>query len=88
MDKIPQVAHPRSALASVAPHAGWFYSGKIAAYSVSALDPGADTVVIIGGHLSAGMPPLFIEEEGVATPLGPLEIDGEFRGLLRKEYAD
>jgi AmmeMemoRadiSam system protein B len=88
LDRLPQDAHPQSALASVAPHAGWFYSGKIAARAVSVLNPGADTVVILGGHLPAGMPPLFVEEEGITTPLGPLEIDGEFRGLLRKEYAD
>jgi AmmeMemoRadiSam system protein B len=88
LDKIPQGAHPRSALASVAPHAGWFYSGKIAARSVMSLDPSADTVVIIGGHLPAGMSPLFIEEAGVASPLGTLEIDSEFRGLLRKEFTD
>ncbi|MDR3167382.1 MAG: AmmeMemoRadiSam system protein B, partial [Treponema sp.] len=75
----------RNALAAVAPHAGWFYSGSIAAAAVSAPDPQADTVAVIGGHLPAGMPPLFAEEDGIRTPLGDLLIDGEFRELLRKE---
>jgi AmmeMemoRadiSam system protein B len=44
-----------------------------------------DTVVVIGGHLPAGMRPLFAEEEGVETPLGDIPIDGEFRAMLRKE---
>ncbi|MDR2101228.1 MAG: AmmeMemoRadiSam system protein B [Treponema sp.] len=78
-------AQGRSAPAAAAPHAGWFYSGSIAATAVSALDPRADTVVVIGGHLPAGMSPLFAEEDGVRTPLGDIPIDGEFRELLRKE---
>ncbi|MDR1948898.1 MAG: AmmeMemoRadiSam system protein B [Spirochaetaceae bacterium] len=80
----------RGALAALAPHAGWYYSGSLAARAAAALrvpegagDP--ETVVVIGGHLPAGYPPLFIEEEGVETPLGDMPIDGEFRALLRKE---
>jgi AmmeMemoRadiSam system protein B len=71
----------------VAPHAGWFYSGRIAGASVAALDAEAETVAVIGGHLGSGMSPLFFEEDGVATPLGPLEIDREFRDVLQKELA-
>jgi AmmeMemoRadiSam system protein B len=71
--------------AAVVPHAGWYYSGKIAAAAVSALDRDAETVVVLGGHLPGGMPPLFAEEEGVRTPLGPMYIDAGLRGVLRKE---
>ncbi|MDR2485628.1 MAG: AmmeMemoRadiSam system protein B [Treponema sp.] len=87
LDRIPHKKHPRSALAAMAPHAGWFYSGKIAAAAVSALTPDADTIAVIGGHLPAGMPPLFAEEDGVATPLGNIEIDREFRELFRNDLA-
>ncbi|MDR3334711.1 MAG: AmmeMemoRadiSam system protein B [Treponema sp.] len=83
LEGIPKNTRP--ALAAVAPHAGWFYAGTIAAASVSALDPGADTVVIIGGHVPAGMPPLFAQEDRVSTPLGDIELDGEFRDSLQKE---
>jgi AmmeMemoRadiSam system protein B len=82
----------KNALAALAPHAGWYYSGGIAAAAVSALgfgeEPGAaagGTVVVIGGHLPAGYPPLFAEEDAASTPLGALPMDGEFRDLLRKE---
>ncbi|MDR3130423.1 MAG: AmmeMemoRadiSam system protein B [Treponema sp.] len=71
--------------AVIAPHAGWHYSGRIAKRAFKALKPGADTVVVIGGHLPAGVPPLFAEEDGVVTPLGVLEIDREFRDLIWKE---
>lgn len=73
------------AIAVIAPHAGWYYSGRIAAQALRALKTGADTVIVIGGHLPAGTPPLFAEEDGVVTPLGNLEIDREFRDRLWKE---
>jgi AmmeMemoRadiSam system protein B len=76
---------PSGASAAVAPHAGWFYSGAIAARAVSALGKGAETVVIIGGHLPAGRPLLFFDEEGVETPLGTMLIDGELRASLIQE---
>jgi AmmeMemoRadiSam system protein B len=52
---------------------------------LNTLKPGAETVIVIGGHLPAGTPPLFAEEDGVTTPLGNLEIDREFRDLIWKE---
>ena len=61
----------------IAPHAGWYYSGRIAGISVSNLDRNADTVVIIGGHLSAGSPFLFADEDAVRTPFGLMHIDNE-----------
>jgi AmmeMemoRadiSam system protein B len=72
------------AVAAVAPHAGWFYSGKIAALAAASLGP-ADTVVVAGGHLPQGGPPLFAEEDAVETPLGPMEIDGQFRDALIRD---
>ncbi|MDR2483350.1 MAG: AmmeMemoRadiSam system protein B [Treponema sp.] len=70
------------ARAALAPHAGWYYSGAAAALSVSALDRDADTVIVAGGHLPAGAPALFAEEDGAATPLGDIEIDRELRTVL------
>lgn len=79
----------RGALAAVAPHAGWAYSGKIAAAACRAL-AGADgrepgTVAVLGGHLPGGAPPLFALEDGADSPLGPLMIDTELRSLLMGE---
>jgi AmmeMemoRadiSam system protein B len=71
-----------SARVAIAPHAGWFYSGKTAARAAAALDRNADTVVVIGGHLPEGYPPLFAMEDGVETPFGGLIIDAELRESL------
>ncbi|MDR2095213.1 MAG: AmmeMemoRadiSam system protein B [Treponema sp.] len=71
--------------AAVAPHAGWYYSGRIAAEAVSALLSGGqkpDTVIIIGGHLPEGCPPLLAMEDGVQSPLGTMMMDREFRECL------
>jgi len=74
-----------SARAAIAPHAGWFYSGKTAARAAAALDRNADTVVVIGGHLPEGYPPLFAMEDAVNTPFGSMTIDAELRENMYKE---
>jgi AmmeMemoRadiSam system protein B len=71
--------------AAIAPHAGWFYSGGIAARAMASLERQAETLVIIGGHLPAGNPPLFALEDGVRTPLGIMPLDAELRHVLLKE---
>jgi AmmeMemoRadiSam system protein B len=69
-------------LAAVSPHAGWYYSGAVAAAAFASLDGGAETVAILGGHLAASSPVLAYTEDAVAGPLGPMEIDGELRDAL------
>ncbi|MCL2067205.1 MAG: AmmeMemoRadiSam system protein B [Treponema sp.] len=68
--------------AAIAPHAGWFYSGRTAALACSGLNRQAQTVVVIGGHLPGGSPPLFAMEDAVRTPQGILTIDTEMRSIL------
>ena len=75
----------KSCLAAIAPHAGWFFSGKIAALSISSLNADADTVVVIGGHLPSGASFLFAEEDAIRTPYGPIPVDRELRELLIKK---
>lgn len=79
---LPLLPETPGAVAALAPHAGWYYSGAVAARAAAALDRDAETLVVCGGHLPAGAPALFAEEDAAATPLGDLEIDGEFRSLL------
>ena len=67
---------------AIAPHAGWFYSGKIAARAVASLDRDIDTVVIIGGHLPGTGQPMFALEDAVDSPLGYMEIDAELREIM------
>jgi AmmeMemoRadiSam system protein B len=85
LDKASQGVSKKTGRAGIAPHGGWYYSGGIAARLVAALDPTADTVAVIGGHLPAGAPPLFVDEDAVETPLGTIEIDQKLRSLLKKE---
>ncbi|MDR0598064.1 MAG: AmmeMemoRadiSam system protein B [Treponema sp.] len=63
------------ALAAAAPHAGWHYSGAIAARAVLSLDREAETVAVIGGHLPGGLSPLIAGEEALETPLGEMPLD-------------
>jgi AmmeMemoRadiSam system protein B len=71
-----------SGLAAMSPHAGWYYSGAIAAAAFASLDSRADTVVILGGHLAARSPVLVATEDAYRTPLGLMEMDGPLREAL------
>jgi len=79
--------------AVVAPHAGWAFSGRLAALAWSTLASSAgagaggtvafETVVIAGGHLRPSSPLLYAPEGAFETPFGPREADGELlRALL------
>ncbi|MCL2209711.1 MAG: AmmeMemoRadiSam system protein B [Treponema sp.] len=71
--------------AVISPHAGWYYSGSLAALSIANLDKDAQTVAVFGGHLPSGSPPLFAMEDAVRTPFGAFSIDTELRSALVKE---
>ena len=74
-----------SAKAAICPHAGWYYSGKIAARGVSSLEKDCDTIAVIGGHLPASSSVLFAMEDAVRTPFGNFFIDSELRAELFKK---
>ncbi|MDR2768498.1 MAG: AmmeMemoRadiSam system protein B [Treponema sp.] len=76
------------AVAAAAPHAGWYYSGALAARAAAALagEAAPDTVAVLGGHLPAGVRPLFYMEDAVETPLGVMNIDGEMRDALAEKF--
>jgi len=82
----PSARHPAAARAAIAPHAGWIFSGRLAARSVAALVD-AQTVAVIGGHLPPSAAPLVATEDAFDTPLGPLEADGELRSALEAALA-
>jgi AmmeMemoRadiSam system protein B len=69
-------------LAALSPHAGWYYSGAIAAAAFSSLDSEAETIAILGGHLAASSPVLVTVEDAFRTPLGLMKIDRELRDSL------
>jgi MEMO1 family protein len=69
------------AVAGVAPHAGWAFSGRIALRVLLNFRRPVETVAVVGGHLSPSAGVLAAFEEGYETPLGVLEADLE---LLEK----
>ncbi|MBN1411042.1 MAG: AmmeMemoRadiSam system protein B [Spirochaetales bacterium] len=76
--------NPR-ALAAVAPHAGWAFSGSIACEAVCNLQPDLETIIVIGGHLPPIDTVMAFSEDEYSTPLGPLKADTEFLAELKKE---
>ncbi|MDR1506737.1 MAG: AmmeMemoRadiSam system protein B [Treponema sp.] len=83
-------AAPGPVCAAAAPHAGWYYSGEIAAKAAAALaGPSGGgwegTVAVIGGHLPGGSRPLFAAEDAVITPFGELELDTALRDALARK---
>ena len=73
-------------LGGIIPHAGWYFSGRLAArvfYSLKSKGK-VDVIVLYGGHLGTNdLPQIVMEEEG-ETPLGEMEIHTEFAKILMK----
>jgi MEMO1 family protein len=72
-----------TALAGVAPHAGWEFSGAMALAVFSRLSRSVDTIVIIGGHLGPSDGLLAAFEDGFETPEGPIRADTDLLDGLR-----
>jgi len=78
--KLPKVncAGPRDVLGLVCPHAGYVYSGPVAANAFFdlALDGKPDTVVVLGpNHTGMGSGLSIMNEGAWRTPLGDVKID-------------
>jgi hypothetical protein len=71
---------------AVVPHAGWIYSGRLAARGFQALaeDPTVDLVIVLGGHLRASDPIVAMTEGTWDTPFGPFPIHSEFGARLKR----
>jgi hypothetical protein len=62
------------------PHAGWYFSGKLAAqvFYLNAQVTQPQVVCIFGGHLGGNSPPLLVNEDAWETPLGEVPLATEF----------
>jgi AmmeMemoRadiSam system protein B len=70
----------------IVPHAGWYFSGRLAArvfYSLKSKKK-IDVVVLYGGHLGTDDLPRIVLEEACETPLGDIEIHAGFVKNLMK----
>ena len=73
----------------IAPHAGWYFSGRAAAkvYYLAAQAMQPQVVCVFGGHLGGGSPPLLAAEDAWETPLGNVPLATEFYAPLRQLIA-
>ncbi len=64
----------------IIPHAGWYFSGKLATRVFASLTSRSkvEVVVLYGGHLSSQDVPRIMTEEACETPLGDIEIHADF----------
>ncbi|MDH7478313.1 MAG: AmmeMemoRadiSam system protein B [Candidatus Bathyarchaeota archaeon] len=88
--KIPEVAKagPRNIIGLVCPHAGYMFSGPVAAhaYYQLALDGKLDVAVVFGPNHTGYGSALAVMDEGVwRTPLGDVEVDGETAKQIVRE---
>jgi AmmeMemoRadiSam system protein B len=83
----PSQVPSSSGVGGIIPHAGWYFSGKLAArvfYSLK-LKSKVEVVVLYGGHLSAEDAPRIVTEEACETPLGDIEVHAAFVKSLMKD---
>lgn len=88
--KLPKVVErgPRSIIGLICPHAGYMYSGPVAAYSYYnlAMEGKPDTIVILSPNHTGLGSAFAIMNEGVwHTPLGDVEIDAEIANRIVRE---
>jgi AmmeMemoRadiSam system protein B len=81
---------PRNIVGLVAPHAGYTYSGPVAAHAYAAMarDGFPETFVVLGPNHNAFGSPVATTAEDFETPLGRIEIDQDIVGRLGRLVAD
>jgi len=89
--KLPEINlnnQPRSIVGLISPHAGYMYSGPVAANAFNdlAFDGKPETIVLLGPNHTGYGSALSVMNKGLwQTPLGNLEIDTEIADLILQE---
>jgi hypothetical protein len=88
--KLPEVAMngPRRVVGLICPHAGYMFSGPVAAYAYYrlSLDGKPDVVFLFGpNHTGVGSGLAVMNEGSWRTPLGDVEIDGEAANQIARD---
>ena len=78
---------PALGLGGIVPHAGWYFSGKLAArvFQVLKSKRNVDVVVLYGGHLGSENLPLVVTEETWETPFGDVKIHRDMVDSLARK---
>lgn len=77
----------RRALGAVVPHAGWMYSGPLAARTLAAVDVPARVVVLCPNHTGRGARVAVSMAPSWRTPLGEVAVDRGLGAVLLDELA-
>ena len=87
-NSVPCPTGKKKRVGGIVPHAGWYYSGRIACNVIKCLGNGTtpETFVIFGRHLHPGSKNYIMKEGRWSTPLGDLEIDHELAENLVSEF--
>lgn len=85
---LPCPCNTENVVGGIVPHAGWFFSGRIACNVIKCLNHQGepDTCIIFGRHLHAGSDNFIMQQGQWATPLGELKIDTGLATKLTKEF--
>jgi len=77
-----------SPIGGIVPHAGWYFSGKLACHVIHRLveEEPPDVVVVFGMHLHPGSPFHIMAEGEWETPLGNLRIEEDLAGELVRRF--
>jgi AmmeMemoRadiSam system protein B len=87
-DNLPCPDGGERLVGGIVPHAGWYFSGKIACHVIRCLAQGRpiDTCIVFGRHLHPGSPNYIMKEGALQTPLGDIAVDGELAETLVRTY--
>ncbi len=86
------VAPPRNAnpVGGVVPHAGWYFSGRIACNVIRCLKPGdgsePEVVLVFGMHLHSGSPNTMMTRGAWETPFGPIPVAEDLAAELAGRF--
>lgn len=89
VDEDPVASEPPFVpVGGIVPHAGWYFSGRIACNVIRRLAGGAppDVLFVFGMHLHPGSANYIMADGAWETPFGEVEIDAEVAAALVKTF--
>jgi len=89
IDERPPVISDRDVIGGIVPHAGWFFSGRIACHVIQRLqsDVPPDVLLVFGMHLHSGSPAYIMTQDAWETPLGAIEIESQLAEKLAGKFS-
>ena len=76
---LPEKAKKQDAIGAVSPHAGYMYSGEVAAETLSSITSKSTYIILGPNHTGLGLPFSLSRVDSWGTPLGEVNIDRAMR---------